>query len=68
MFFNKLICYDPRTQLGTPHVMNTNHVILRRPLDKLLSEHSICSLSSVSSYSILDEANNKRPDTFYIKV
>ena len=26
---SRLSCYDPRSRLGTPHVMNTNHVTLK---------------------------------------
>ena len=61
------MCYDPRTWLGTPHIMSTNHVIPKRPLDGPPSEYSTCSMSSASSCSILDGTNNKRPNTFYIK-
>ena len=61
-------CYDPRTWLGTPHVMSTNHVTSRRPLDGPPSEYSTCSMSSVSSCSALDKTSSERPDTFYIKI
>ena len=48
-----LMCYDPRTWLGTPHVMSTNHVTPRRPLDMLDVERTERSTRQAASAQTL---------------